>query len=338
MQPTRRLPWFLLFWAAFELVFARPGFSDERPQLSLPLTCQPHKTCFIQTYVDVDPGPGVKDYKCGTATYDQHSGVDFRLLSGAAATKAPFPVIAAADGTVKAIRDGVADVFFKKAKREDVAGRECGNGIIVDHGNGWETQYCHMRKGSVRVAKGQVVKRGDQLGEAGYSGMADFAQVHLSVRHNGKLVDPFLPDASGACDPNARGPGLWEPSVAASFPYTNGEMIGVGFAGDAPNADALELDDKDVVPLEPTSKGFVLYARFINLKKGDRLSFAALGPEGELFDETTKPLDRDKATYVGFVGKRRGKDPWSKGRYDERVALIRDGGIIATNIVTFEMK
>ncbi len=192
-----RLRWrWLASLALAPLLACVPGQAsqaDDRPQLSLPLACQPHKTCFIQTYVDVDPGKGIKDYMCGSATYDQHSGVDFRLLSAAAVIKAPVPVLAATDGTVKAVRDGVADMFFKKAKPQDVAGRECGNGVIIDHGNGWETQYCHLHQGSVHVAKGQTVKRGDQLGEAGYSGMADFAQVFLSVRHDGKVVDPFLP-------------------------------------------------------------------------------------------------------------------------------------------------
>jgi murein DD-endopeptidase MepM/ murein hydrolase activator NlpD len=339
MQLKGRLPVFPLSGAALSFFCAYAALADDRPELALPIACQPHKTCFIQNYVDVDPGKGVKDYMCGTATYDQHSGVDFRVLSAAAATKKPFAVLASADGTVKAVRDGVEDVFFKKAKRQDIAGRECGNGVILDHGNGWETQYCHMRKGSVRVSKGQAIKRGDQLGEAGYSGMADFAQVHLSVRHNGKLIDPFLPDAAeGACDPNARGPGLWQPSAAAAFPYKNGETIGVAFAGDSPNADALELDDQDFVPLTATSPGFILYGRFINLKKGDRVGFTALGPSGELFDESTAPLDRDKAMFVAFIGKRRGKDPWTTGRYDGRVALVRDGGVIATNVVTFEIK
>ncbi|MFT3732672.1 MAG: M23 family metallopeptidase [Hyphomicrobium sp.] len=338
MQPGWRGPLFLILLGIIGLFGAGPGRAGEAPVLSLPIACQPHKTCFIQTYVDDDPGPGAKDYTCGTATYDRHSGVDFRLLSAAAATKTPFPVLASADGTVKGVRDGVEDVFFKQAKRQDVAGRECGNGIILDHGNGWETQYCHMRKGSVRVAKGQTVKRGDQLGEAGYSGMADFAQVHLSVRHNGKIIDPFLSDGTGSCDPNARGPGLWEPSAAAAFPYKNGEMIGSGFAGDDPNATALELDDQHVAPLTSTSKAFVLYGWFINLKKGDRINFTALGPPGELFDESSAPLDRDKATFLAFIGKKREGDLWPAGHYDGRVALIRDGGIIATNVVTFEMK
>lgn len=333
-------------WAAILLLAPVLGFfpvpmarADDRPQLSLPITCQPHKTCFIQTYVDDDSGKGAKDYMCGSATYDKHSGVDFRLLSAAAATKTPFAVVASADGTVKAVRDGVADVFFKAAKQQDVAGRECGNGVILEHGGGWETQYCHLRKGSVRVSKGQSVKRGDQLGEAGFSGTADFAQVHLSVRHAGKIVDPFLPDAAeGQCDPNAKGPGLWDPQAAAAFPYKNGEMIGAAFAGGPPDANALEIDDQDVVPLTPTSPGFVLYGRFINLKKGDRVNFTALGPGGELFDETSAPLERDKATFVAFVGKKRGKDPWPVGHYDGRVALLRDGGIIATNVVATDVK
>jgi hypothetical protein len=339
MQPNGLRAAILLLAPSVGFLWATVAGAQERPQLSLPIACQPHKTCFIQTYVDDDPGKGAKDYMCGTATYDKHSGVDFRLLSAAAATKTPFAVIASADGQVKAVRDGVEDVFFKTAKPQDVAGRECGNGVILDHGGGWETQYCHLRKGSVRVTKGQSIKRGEQLGEAGFSGTADFAQVHLSVRHDGKIVDPFLPDAAaGQCDPNAKGPGLWDPQVVAAFPYKNGEMIGAAFAGGPPDANALEADDQDVVPLTATSPGFVLYGRFINLKKGDSVNFTALGPAGELFNESSTPLERDKATFVAFVGKKRGKDPWPTGHYDGRVALLRDGGIIATNVVTVDVK
>jgi hypothetical protein len=314
-----------------------PALAEDRPQLSLPLACEPHKTCFIQNYVDLDPGPGVRDYACGTATFDQHSGVDFRVLS-AAVTKSQVPVLASADGTVKGLRDGVADVFFKKAKKQDVSGRECGNGVILDHGSGWETQYCHMRKGSIRVTQGQVVKRGDQLGEVGFSGMADFAQVHLTVRHNGKVIDPFLPDAvDGACVQGSAGSGLWEPSAAAAFPYKNGEMIAADFAGAPPNVDALEVDHRDVAPLTPASDTLLLYGRFINLLKGDRVRLVATGPDGALFDETATALDRNKATFVTFAGKRRGDKPWPDGRYNGRVELMRDGGVIATGVVEVEI-
>jgi hypothetical protein len=324
---------FLALWAV------TLAFADDRPVLSLPLVCQPHKTCFIQTYVDIDPGDGYHDYACGAATYDGHSGVDFRVLS-AEVTKLPVPVLASADGTVKAVRDGVEDVFFKKAGAKSVAGRECGNGVILDHGSGWETQYCHMRKGSVRVEKGQAVKRGDRLGDVGYSGMAEFAQVHLTVRHNDKIVDPFLPDTTdGACVKNPKGPGLWEPAVAAAFPYRNGELLTVAFAGAPPSSGALEINHRDVTSLSTSSDVLVLYGRFTNLLKGDRVHFDASGPHGQIFDETAAPLKQNMATYVAFTGQRRGDRPsWPAGHYEGRVQLLRDGGVIATTLASYDLK
>jgi hypothetical protein len=168
--------------------------------------------------------------------------------------------------------------------------------------------------------------------------MADFAHVHISVRHDGKIVDPFLPDAAdGKCDSNARGPGLWQPAAAAAFPYKNGEMIGAGFAGAPPNFEALEINDRDIVPLAASSPAIILFGRFINLMKGDLVHFVASGPGSEIFDESAAPLERDKATYVAFAGKRRLGDTWPAGHYSGRVELIRDRGVIATNLVSFDI-
>ena len=52
---------------------------DGSLSLSLPIACKIGETCFVQNYVDVDPGPGVRDYMCGSATYQAHAGTDFRL-------------------------------------------------------------------------------------------------------------------------------------------------------------------------------------------------------------------------------------------------------------------
>lgn len=324
--------------AACAAIAPPAAFAQSQPQFGLPLACDPHKTCFIQNYVDIDPGTGIKDYGCGEATSDGHSGVDFRVLSAEAA-KAGVAVRAAADGTVKALRDGVDDVFFKPADRESIVGRECGNGLIIDHGNGWETQYCHLKKGSIRVTKGQTLKKGDQIAEVGYSGMAAFAHVHLTVRHDGKSIDPFLPDAAnGQCQKNANGPGLWEPGVAASFPYKNGEIIDAGFAGAPPDYNALEADHRNVQQITPASSALLLYGRFINLVAGDRIHVLATGPQGKIVDEVTKPIDRHKANYVAYAGKKRGAERWPLGPYEGRIELVRDGGVIATSNVTFELK
>ncbi len=63
-------------------------------------------------------------------------------------------------------------------------------------------------------------------------------------------------------------------------------MLTVGFAGAPPEASALEVDHRNVVALTPTSATLVLYGRFINLRKGDRIHFVASGPQGFF---STKP-------------------------------------------------
>jgi Peptidase family M23 len=320
------------------LAAANPAWAENSLELSLPLVCEPHSTCFIQSYVDLDAGPGVRDFACGGATYDGHSGVDFRLLSAASAA-AGVPVVASADGTVKGVRDGIPDIFAKDGKADDIKGRECGNGTLIDHGAGWETQYCHMKQGSVRVAKGQAVKRGDQLGDVGFSGKADFAHVHLTVRHNGKVIDPFLPDAvDGACKKDAKAVSLWKSEIAAKFPYKNGEIIGAGFAGEPVTLDGLEKDSGSIAALTPTSPALLFYGRFINLLAADRVRVIVDGPGGSLVEELSPPLDRNKATYVSFAGKKRHEQPWPAGRYEGRVEIVRDGAVIAAKLGEIDLK
>ena len=168
-------------------------------ELSLPIACTPGTDCFIQQYVDRDKGPGVRDYACGAETYDGHKGTDIRLRTTPEIAKR-VGVLASAPGTVIGVRDGMADHLVRTdADREAVAALECGNGVRIDHGECWITQYCHMRKGSIAVKKGDEVKLGAKLGEVGYSGQAAFAHVHIEVTKDGKVIDPFLPEAEAAC-------------------------------------------------------------------------------------------------------------------------------------------
>ena len=115
-------------------------------------------------------------------------------------------------------------------------------------------------------------------------------------------------------------------------------MIAADFAGAPPDFNALEADDRDVAPLTPLSPALLVYGRFTNLLKGDQIHFVASGPEGKFLDQTAAALDRSKSTFVAFAGKRRGEKPWPAGRYDGRIELVRENGVIATKIVTFELK
>lgn len=333
-MPVARTPLYALYLLAY---FAGSVAAEEPFELSLPLACEPQKTCFIQSYVDTDPGPGARDYACGGATYDKHDGVDFRVLSAKAA-KDGVAVLAAAPGTVKATRDEMDDVFYRQLTPGKIKGKECGNGVVIDHGGGWETQYCHMLKGSVSVAKGQHVNRGDAIGKVGFSGMADFAHVHLAVRRDNQPIDPFAPDAQpDSCQPGGGTRTLWQPSVLAHLGYRNGVIIGSGFVSAPPNLDRLEADHTALAPLDALSPALIFYARFMNLLGGDRIRFVITGPGGPLIEQMSEPIDRNKATYFAYAGKKRGALPWQQGRYEARAELVRGGAVAAATVQTIDL-
>ena len=302
----------------------------EPPRLGPPVRCDFGKTCFIQSYVDTDPGPGVADFACGSASYAGHDGTDFRLLS-AERMGGNVEVIAAAAGIVKGARDGMPDRVANPAERALIAGRECGNGVVLDHGAGWQTQYCHMKAGTVRVKPGALVEKGTVLGAVGLSGLTEFAHVHLTVRHNGKVIDPFSgAQADAACRRNAdTAGGLWDDAFLGSYAYRAGEIIAAGFAGQVLDHAVSEIDDR-AVPLEPESRQLVFYARFINLKAGDVVRLDVRGPGGFNVTNAAKPLDRNKATYLAFAGKKRRAElaRWPSGTYEGRVEVVRGGAVV----------
>lgn len=84
------------------------------------------------------------------------------------------------NSTIKAADDGV--VIFAGYKGE------LGNLVIIDHKNGFETYYGHMK--SIKVKKGQIVEKGDQLGVMGSTGRSTGTHLHFEIHLNGKLKNP----------------------------------------------------------------------------------------------------------------------------------------------------
>lgn len=299
--------------------------APEAPVLGLPLACQVGRTCEVQHYVDRDPGPGVRDYRCARRTYDKHNGVDIRLLD-MAAQRAGVDVLAAAPGRVARLRDGVADISIRTPGAPSVAGQECGNGVVVDHGGGWETQYCHLAKGSVRVKAGDAVAAGQPLARVGLSGNTEFPHLHFTVRHAGQIVDPFAPDMSkpAACAAQAS---LWSAAAGRQLAYKAGVILNAGFAG-AP----VKMEDVEAggVPgPSPASPYVVVYVRTLELEAGDRVELVLTGPGGaNLASATAAPLDHDKAQYINLVGKKRPPSGWARGVYVGQIRVHRAGAVV----------
>ncbi len=317
------------FAALFVLFGAASAADAQTPELSLPIACALGRECFSQQYVDVDPGPSAKDYRCGIASYEGHKGTDFRVLSIRAAEEG-VPVLASAAGRVKGVRDGMEDrLALTDQDRQQFAGRECGNGVVIDHGGGWETQYCHMRRGSVKVRDGQTVVAGTPLGLVGFSGDAAFAHLHLSVRQNGRVIDPFLGEAvSGTCqtEGSSASTGLWAPALREPLAYKDAAVIQTGFA-DKPVTPP-DMEQGGITEPIPGSPALVFFARLINLRPDDRLRLTVEGPGGFKASNESQPLDRAKAQYVGFAGKKRTAERWPAGLYQGAVEVVRGGAVV----------
>ncbi|MHA7773130.1 M23 family metallopeptidase [Roseibium sp. M-1] len=307
-----------------------PGLgAAQELQLSMPLQCKLGVDCFVQNYVDIDPAEPVRAADCGQASYDGHKGTDIRVLN----TKVIADVLASAPGIVRALRNDVPDRLMRtKEDRQAVQDKECGNGVVISHQNGWETQYCHLREGSVVVAAGDRVQRGQAIGQVGYSGFAAFAHVHLAVRHNGEIVDPFLGTVektrqrAAICEAGATavtGQGLWRDPVDPLLKHAKGALIEKGLAGGP--VGTIELETADVTIAAAKAPALVFYARLINLKKGDRIALKLTGPDGVLAESEGQPLEANKAQWVAYVGRKTRSAGWPAGTYTGEVVLVREG-------------
>ncbi len=299
-------------------------------ELTFPLDCVLGETCHIQQFMDRDPSAAFTDFTCGPLAYDGHSGTDFALPT-LRAMEAGVTVRAAAAGTVKGVRDGMPDISIRDPAAPALAGRDCGNGLVIDHGDGWETQYCHMAKTSLRHQAGDRVAVGEALGRVGLSGNTEFPHLHLSVRKDGKEIDPFDPDGATGCGEGPDAP-LWSPAVG----YTPGGIIGTGFSDHIPEWEAIKAGLENP-PLTTTSPALVIWASLFGTRAGDQLAFVLAGPDQQLLEERVT-LDRTQAQSFRAVGKRLRQPNWSAGNYDGTITLFRGDAAIDTATISFTLR
>jgi hypothetical protein len=311
-----------LLLAGAAAVLAWPA-AAETIQLGLPIDCRPGKDCWVVNYVDRDPGPDRRDYHCGVMTYDKHSGTDIAIPSFKA-MKAGVPVLAAADGVVRATRDEMKDVNYRDAAAGDITKRECGNGVVIDHGDGWQTQYCHMRRGSVRVKPREKVSAGEPIGLVGLSGKTEFPHVHITVRHDGKVLDPFVGEEGGEICRAGKSP-LWKPETLAALAYKPGAIHIAGIAPGKPDigkARAGELDDGNFAA---DAEAMVVWAELYNVVADDTLTLRLLGPDGKTLSTTTQKIKKDQARLFRYAGRKRPGQAWPSGTYRAEIIYARDG-------------
>lgn len=293
------------------------------PQLGFPLACTLAKDCWIVNYTDVDPNKDVAvDFKCRTRTYENHKGTDFAIADWLIMQQG-VDVLAAANGSVLRLRDGSADRLLPAKERLQLlqANKGCGNGVFIDHGGGWQTNYCHLKKGSIQVVKGEKVSAGQKIGEVGHSGYTEFPHLHIGVVFNSQTIDPFtgLSNVDGC---NGMGKPLWR--VGLSLNYEPVSIYATGFKDGVPDFATIKKDLGSSTTLSPGVPALTFWIAVFGVAQHDHIYMEIRDPRGRIFAqrEITQPKDRARQFY--FVGKRTRNQKLIKGSYIGSVTLSRD--------------
>src|SRR3712207_7690329 len=71
--------------------------------------------------------------------------------------------------------DGIRDIGVTGVQTcaLPISNAECGNGVVIGHGEGWETQYCHLANGSLQVKPVERVRAGQPIARIGLSGQTE---------------------------------------------------------------------------------------------------------------------------------------------------------------------
>ncbi len=295
-------------------------------RLELPVACRMGPACVVQHYVDLAPGVAARDHTCGPLTYDGHDGIDIRTLTYAQMRRG-VEVVAAAPGLVLRIRDGMADVSVAKIGPEALDGKDAGNGVVVDHGNGWTTYYAHLKRGSIAVRPREPVEAGQLLGQIGLSGRTNFPHLHFILRHKGEVVDPFTAQAlESGC--KADGKSLWTDRALAALAYRPGGLLQSGFAGEIPQNPTLH-EGASPSPATTKSPSLIAWMAAWGLRKGDRWAMRLLGPGRGTLAAGSGELEKDQGTWFHYLGRKKKLSAWPRGRYRAffRVDRRVDGNI-----------
>lgn len=309
--------------AAFLMSCAASMGAAQGFKLIAPVDCSLGDECYIQQYVDHDQSEGAQDFQCADLSYDGHSGTDFALHTVQQMYDG-VDVIAAASGVVTGVRRSEEDVIHTAESSGKITERECGNGVAIRHQDGWSTRYCHMKKDTVSVQKGQVVRAGTTLGQIGLSGRTQFPHLHLTVLKDGKVVDPFDPDGKISCqspDPDT----LWE----TPLPTPIGGMLYTGFSNRIPEYVDIKSGEAAMQSLPSDAPAVVTFGFGFGAQKGDVVHLVLSGPDGVMLEK--KFLHKkNKAQFFRAIGKKLKTESWAAGEYSGSVSLIRDGQVLDT--------
>ncbi len=298
---------------------AKPSAAQDM-KFSFPAACVLHENCWVSSYFDLNRRNGrTADFTCGTIAKDNQNGVHVSLKDWRSMTLG-VPVIAAQDGVIASIYEGLPDLVIDPKRMNEYSDNPCGNAVLIEHEDGWYSRYCHLRKGSIRVKSGDAVVKGQPIAQIGSSGMTDWPRLDFSLSRNGYLFDPF----SGKTSLEKCG-GIFTPLWEQPMTYTPFAVMQSGFYVGEPKKNVAEggnLPNYNVLP--SFTPDISLWAVLMNLRKGDRIVMQILDPKGFVLRSIDEELDFDADRYLVYLRAVRPRNlGWDLGLHTGTVQLVR---------------
>ncbi|MGH1404257.1 MAG: M23 family metallopeptidase [Alphaproteobacteria bacterium] len=286
-----------------------------------PLACTYTKDCWAVNYVDVDASKHAKDFRCNKKSYDGHKGTDFALGS-ITQMRSGVDVLAAASGTVLRVRDGESDHLKTSEELDDLKSRkkECGNGILIDHGNGLQTIYCHLKKDSIVVKPEQPIKVGEKIAQVGQSGLAEFPHLHFGVIRDDHILDPYT-GLSNTKECGTIDTPLWHETL--NITYNPVAIFDGGFRNTAPDFERIKRGQDNPKTLPIHSAALVFWIGLYNVEEGDQVTLTITDPNGKLFTERKETVERTRARQYYYIGRKIGHVQLIPGQYKGHVVITR---------------
>jgi hypothetical protein len=330
--------WRFLYIFVLFLLFPFVGLSQEVGlvpegsdfRFSLPLDCGEADGCRIVQFVDMKGGEGGGDFACSTRSEDGHRGTDYGLRDVSRVWKDSVKVMSSADGVVVLRRDGYIDMPASFLGLEQEEGVEWGNYVVVNHGGGWQTVYAHLKKGSLRVSPGQFVRRGEELGRLGFSGLTGYPHLHFEVLKDSRPYDPYSGRfmEEGCEDEVTSMHGRFDKEALDRFLYRRTELFELGFS-DTENVSVWSALNgflrRESIDFGGSHLGF--FALVAGTVRGDMWQVEIVSPKGDVLVDRRGEVKNDSAMEVLGVGlSYSGKDRPHLGRYRGRFTLFRREG------------
>lgn len=119
----------------------------------------------------------------------KHKGTDYGYADGT-------PVYASESGKIVAVKFDEARQWLANTPSDpfpnprQLRTEDYGNYIKVDHGNGYETLYAHLKTNTIKYRVGESVKKGQGMALVGSTGNSSGSHLHWEIRRKGVVIDP----------------------------------------------------------------------------------------------------------------------------------------------------